>query len=40
MMLLCSGFFSLFLSVGICFIPDLLWVPSERRRYGLRKKKK
>ena len=40
MMLLCSGFFSLFLSVGICFIPDLLWVPSERRRYGLGKKKK
>ena len=40
LMMLCSGFCSLFLSVVICFIPDLLWVPSERRRYGLGKKKK
>lgn len=40
MLLLCSGLFSLFFSVGITFLPDLLWVPSERRRYGLGKKKK
>lgn len=39
-LLMCSGFFSMFFSVGISFIPDLLWVPSERRRYGLEKKKK
>ena len=39
-LLMCSGLFSIFFSVGITFIPDLLWVPSERRRYGLGKKKK
>lgn len=39
-LLVCSGLFSMCLSVGICFIPDLLWVPSERRRYGLGKRKK
>ena len=35
-----SGLSSLLFSVAISFIPDLLWVPSERRRYGLGKKKK
>lgn len=39
-LLLGSGLCSLLFSVGISFIPDLLWVPSERKRYGLRKKKK
>lgn len=39
-LLMCSGFFSMFFSVGISFIPDLLWVPSERKRYGFGKKKK
>lgn len=40
LLLICPGFTSLFCSFGISFIPDLLWVPSERRRYGLGKKKK
>ena len=40
LLLICPGFTSLFCSFGISFIPDLLRVPSERKRYGLGKKKK
>lgn len=34
------GVFSIFFSTVVTFVPDLLWVPSERRRYGLKDKKK
>ena len=33
------GVFSIFFSTIVTFIPDLLWVPSERRRYGIKDKK-
>ena len=35
----CPGIFALFFTTVVTFIPDLLWVPSERRRYQIRKKK-
>ena len=35
-----SGPFTLFFSTAVTFVPDLLWVPSERKRYGLKVKKK
>ncbi len=35
----CPGVFSIFFSTILTFIPDLLWVPSERRRYGIKDKK-
>jgi len=35
-----SGLASLFFSTVVTFIPDLLWVPSARRRYGIKDKKK
>lgn len=41
MALVCyPGVTSMMLSTVITFIPDLLWVPSERRRYGIKDKKK
>ena len=37
---LSSGFTWLMICTAIRFLPDLLYVPSERRRYGINKKKK
>ena len=34
------GVFSIFFSTIVTFIPDLLWVPSERKRYGITDRKK
>lgn len=33
------GVFSIFFSTIVTFVPDLLWVPSERKRYGIKDKK-
>ena len=39
-LILCGfpGIFSLFFSTAVTIVPDLLWVPSERRRYGIKNK--
>lgn len=39
-LLVTAGLASVFLYVIIIFIPDLIWLPSERRRYGLGRKNK
>ena len=36
MLMICGTFFTTILTVLIEFIPHLIWVPSERKRYGTR----